>query len=464
MPALDRDLIAAIATAPGQGGIGIVRLSGPDARRVASEICTAELKARVAQFTRFFAATEGESVDELVEGAQLIDEGLVLYFPAPRSFTGEEVVELQGHGGPMVMRRLLDAVCAKGARIARPGEFSERAFHNGKLDLVQAEAVADLIASTSEAAASAAINSLTGKFSDAINELSREVEGLRVMLEAAIDFPDEDVEILQDAQVNARIAALQTAVAHAVQTSRQGALLAQGITIALVGEPNVGKSSLLNALSGEETAIVTDVAGTTRDLLKVDLVLEGLPVRLVDTAGLREARDVVEEIGVERAKAQAQVADIVLWVNDASALPDGRLIEPTGLVDTEALKQAISVVNKVDLVDVDAATLQTPARTPVYLVSAKTGVGLAALREGILQRAGFSPNQAPFTARARHVEALEGVARCLDEASAGLAAGAAVELVAESLRHAHDRLGEIVGTVTADDLLGKIFAEFCIGK
>lgn len=492
---LDRDLIAAIATAPGQGGIGIVRLSGPGADHVASQICTHVLQPRIAQFTRFVdnPSQVADSQQDLLDhpdlgssdqrqntvvhsGEELIDEGLALYFPAPRSFTGEDVVELHGHGGPIVMRRLLDAVCARGARLARPGEFSERAFHNGKLDLAQAEAVADLIASTSVAAARAAVNSLTGKFSDAINDLAKAIQDLRIVVEAAIDFPEEDVEILQEAQIGKRVASLRTDVAKVLATSRQGALLSEGITIALMGEPNVGKSSLLNALCGEEAAIVTDIPGTTRDLLKVDLVLDGLPVRLVDTAGLREAQDTVEAIGVKRAKAQAATADVVVHVVDATNPSPQEIIEALPVISGKR----IVVINKIDLLDLEAdqrsaitaSSTIGPTHKPsadtqqdeIFRVSAKIGTGLGALREGLLRQAGFTPDQAPYTARARHVTALELAAAHLGEAARGLDVGDAVELVAEHLRQAHDQLGEIVGTISADDLLGKIFSEFCIGK
>jgi tRNA modification GTPase len=355
----------------------------------------------------------------------------------------------------MVLSRLLDAICARGARMARPGEFSERAFHNGKLDLAQAEAIADLIASSSQAAARAAVNSLSGHFSGTINTLAEGVEQLRVLVEAAIDFPDEDVEILEAADVTQRLADLIRVLNETLASSRQGVLLNEGIHIALVGPPNVGKSSLLNALSGEETAIVTDIPGTTRDLLKVDLVLDGLPVRLVDTAGLREAQDAVEEIGVERAKAQAAKADLVLWVVDSTQGPSS---EPPPI----DVAQVVTVANKIDLMP--AGVRGDWFGEGTYFVSAKTGEGLDDLKRGIESRAGFVPDEARFTARARHVTALSAAGADLEFADRVLGEGQPAELVAECLRHAHEHLGEIVGTVTADDLLGKIFAEFCIGK
>ena len=419
-----------------------MRLSGAAAHGVAAEICGVTLEPRLARYCRFR------------DGDDLVDEGIALYFAGPHSFTGEDVVELQGHGGPVVMQKLLDVVCAKGARIARPGEFSERAFHNGKIDLAQAEAVADLIASTSATAARAAINTLQGAFSEKIDALTANLEALRIRVEAAIDFPDEDVEILAEAGVVARLAEIEGKIVDTLAASEQGALLAGGINVAIVGPPNVGKSSLLNALSGEEAAIVTDIPGTTRDLLKVDLVIDGLPIRLVDTAGLRDTDDAVESIGVERARKEAASADLVLRVEDARKADAGER-------NLDMAPNSLLVLNKLDLLD-EVPTDASAA--PAIHVSAKTGAGLEELRKKILATVGFTPEHATYTARARHVQSLREAKAFCEEATLALTEGEAAELVAEHLRCAHEKLGAIVGTVSADDLLGKIFSEFCIGK
>ena len=308
MAATDTDLICAIATPPGEGGVGIIRLSGPSAKELAQTLVSVELKPRRALYSRFMANDE------------TLDDGIVLWFPGPNSFTGEDVVEVQGHGGPVVQQTLLKVLCDRGARLARPGEFSERAFLNGKLDLVQAEAIADLIAAKSSAAAKAALSSFQGVFSEKVTTLADRVKRMRVEIEAAIDFPDEDIEILEQAQVAQTLATLIDDTSTLLIQAEQGRKLSQGMTVALVGEPNVGKSSLLNALSGEEAAIVTEIPGTTRDLLKVDVVIDGIPLRLVDTAGLRDSDDTVERIGVERARAQIAEADYVVVVMSAGTV------------------------------------------------------------------------------------------------------------------------------------------------
>ena len=438
----DTDTIAAVATPPGQGGVGIVRISGPMALEIGESIVSEPLPPRQALHANF--THEGE----------LLDDGVGLYFMAPNSFTGEDVVELQGHGGPVVMQMLLNAVLAAGARLARPGEFSERAFLNGQIDLAQAEAVADLIASASTQAARGAVRSLSGEFSLLINELDADILKLRVHVEAAIDFPDEEVELLAQGRVGEQIEALIGAVQALTQRGRQGALLTQGISIAIIGAPNAGKSSLLNRLSGEEAAIVTDIPGTTRDLLKVDLVLDGLPIRLVDTAGLRDTTDPVEVEGVRRARLEAERADLILEVWDLTA--NQAEAEPC------APDRALRVENKIDLVDIPPGPVKdSPSRVRV---SCLTGAGIESLKGAIKQRVGFSGEGSTFSARQRHIEALNAALTALEGAAERLKSNAAAEVIAEELRLAHIALGEITGETTPDDLLGSIFATFCIGK
>jgi tRNA modification GTPase len=457
---LHNDLIAAVATPPGQGGIGVVRLSGNGALSVAQHICAKTLVPRHATYCHFSDENE------------VIDEGIAIYFADTASFTGEEVVELQGHGGPVVLQRLLDAACRLGARLARPGEFSERAFLNGKLDLAQAEAIADLIASTSVAAAKAAVRSLQGAFSSEVHGIAEHLAKLRVLVEACIDFPDEDVEFLQAGQVLERLDQAINRIEQLRRDSLQGQLLNEGASVALLGAPNAGKSSLLNVLSGEEAAIVTDIPGTTRDLLKVDLVLDGLPLRLVDTAGLRDSVDQVEQLGVARAKAQARQADLLLIVVDAQ-VTDGNDIDAfvsallhdlgsDGANDTLAEVPVVVVLNKIDLLA--DLTLAPASRYKLIPVSALLGTGLPELRATVKETLGFKHTESGFIARARHVAALDQGLAHLQQAKGLLASGEATEIAAEEMRYAHNALGEIVGTITPDDLLGRIFSEFCIGK
>lgn len=455
---LQSDLIAAVATAPGQGGIGVVRLSGPGAYQLACQMLGRNIKPRVATFADFR------------DGEEIVDQGLALYFQAGASFTGEEVVELQGHGGPVVLQRILELVCRLGARLARPGEFSERAFLNGNIDLAQAEAIADLIASRSVTAARAAMRSLQGEFSNHIHTLESELAGLRVLVEACIDFPDEDVEVLEDAQVEQRVQALVQALSSLKRQSAQGRLLNEGASVALIGAPNAGKSSLLNVLAEEEAAIVTDVPGTTRDVLKLDLVLDGLPLRLVDTAGLRSTDDTVERLGVQRARDQARDADLLLAVIDGGVMAQPltivsleRAVE-TLLRDLEYDGQVLVVVNKQDLLEAPDPGLLQRLSWPGCFISATNGSGLPELRRMITTLLGFQQQEAGFTARARHLQALGCAEQALREALAQLKSGHSTEVMAEELRVAHLAMGEIVGTVTPDDLLGRIFSEFCIGK
>jgi|TARA_B110000977_G_scaffold201070_1_gene293977 tRNA modification GTPase len=457
--ALNNDLICAIATPPGQGGVGIVRLSGEGAHTIAAQLCKKPLISRTAVYTDFFDAEE------------MLDNGLALWFPGPNSFTGEDVVELQGHGGPVIQHRILNALCQRGARLARPGEFSERAFMNGKLDLAQAEAVADLISSTSVAASKAALNTLKGAFSQMITAIALDIANMRVRVEAAIDFPEEDIEILQEARVAEDITKTITALESILAQANQGRLINSGISVALIGKPNVGKSSLLNALAGEEAAIVTNVPGTTRDLLKVDLVIGGLPIRLVDTAGLRESDDEVEKIGIARAKAQAAEADLTLYVAAADELTT--VVKTSELIsnldslhasnDTAADGQTnniLLVINKSDL----NLGVAVPKDVANVTVSAKTGEGLDLLKKAIQESVGFGQENVPFAARQRHILIIQDTLAKVNAAADALTQNLGAEFVAEELYIAHQCLGEVTGIVTPDDLLGKIFSEFCIGK
>ena len=436
---LSSDTIAAIATPPGRGGIGIVRLSGPKVPAIAQAVLGELPAPRTAQFGDFRDA-----------GGERVDEGIALYFPAPHSYTGEAVLELQGHGGPVVMQALLSAVLDAGARLAEPGEFTRRAFLNGRRDLAQAEAVADLIDAASREAARSALRSLSGEFSSAIGALVAGLTELRALTEAMLDFPEEEVDSLHRADAEKRLAALQAALKNILDKSRQGSLLRTGIHIVLAGRPNVGKSSLLNRLAGEERAIVSAIPGTTRDALREPLQIEGVPIVLVDTAGLRESPDEIERLGMERTHREIGRADVVLVVLEA-----GKREPPPGALPAAA---RITVVNKIDL-----APREAPGRRDdVVFVSAKTGAGLDALRQAILDAAGWhSSGEATFLARERHLRAL---ARAEQHLAAAAGQRTQWEFFAEELRLAQEALGEITGRVSADDLLGEIFARFCIGK
>ena len=435
---LTRDTIAAIATPAGRGGIGIVRVSGPGVPRVAAAVLGKLPQPRLAMFGSF-RDRHGET----------IDEGLALYFPAPHSYTGEAVLELQGHGGPVVMQALLSACVDAGARIAEPGEFTRRAFLEGKLDLAQAEAVADLIDAASREAARSALRSLSGEFSAAIGALQGRLVELRAVTEAMLDFPEEEVDALHREDAAARLAEARDALGEVLAKSRQGSLLRAGIHVVLAGRPNVGKSSLLNRLAGEERAIVTPIPGTTRDALREPMLIDGVPIVMVDTAGLRESRDEIERLGMQRTRQELERADLVIAVFEANRGPDA-------LQDLPAASARIDVYNKIDL----APGFAPPADG--LAVSARTGAGLEALRQRILAAAGWSTGGEPvFLARERHLRALE-------RAAAHLAAAAGEtprwEFFAEELRLAHAALGSITGEFSADDLLGEIFKRFCIGK
>ena len=432
-----RDTIAAVATPSGRGGIGIVRVSGPAASSIGQRIVGTLPAPRHATNSRF-AGVDGEP----------IDEGVVLYFPAPHSYTGEDVLELHGHGGPVVMQTLLAACLDCGARLAEPGEFTRRAFLEGKLDLAQAEAVADLLDASSREAARSALRSLSGEFSAAVGALRDELIELRALTEAQLDFPEEELDVMHREDAGRRLALIDASLQDILSRSRQGSLLRAGVHVVLAGRPNVGKSSLLNRLAGEERAIVTDIPGTTRDALREPIQIEGVPLVVVDTAGLRASRDEVERLGMARTKQELAQADVVLAVHAAT--------EPGPLNVEAGGATRLDVYNKLDL---------APGFIPPsggIAVSAKTGAGLSELRQAILRAAGWSATgESLFLARERHLRALTAAADCLGRAARERSRW---ELFAEELRLAHDELSRITGAFTADDLLGEIFGRFCIGK
>jgi tRNA modification GTPase len=437
------DTIAAIATAPGRGAIGVVRVSGPAAATLAKGLIGKALPARQAVHARFQDRS-----------GVAIDEGLALFFPGPHSYTGEDVLELQGHGGPAVLSAVLARCLELGARVADPGEFTRRAFLNEKLDLAQAEGVADLIEATSGAAARSAVRSLQGEFSERIDGLFGTLTELRVLAEASLDFPDEgDVDVLQAHGVLDRLAQVRQRLDAVRAAARRGSLLREGIHVAIVGPPNVGKSSLLNRLAGDEIAIVTEIPGTTRDTLRATVMIEGVPFHVVDTAGLREALDPVETIGIARGQAAAARADVVLVVTECGTAP----------VEAVGGGHRVEVENKIDLQGV-AATVDRGSGSIRVRVSARTGAGLEQLRAILLEVAGWtqSGEEGAFMARARHLEALQEAATRLEQA-AKIGAGRA-ELFAEELRYAQEALTAITGRMSSDDLLGQIFSRFCIGK
>jgi len=445
------DTIAAIATAPGRGGIGIVRVSGPACRQIAEVLLGRVPAPRTAELQRFLDAA-GEP----------IDEGIALFFPGPASFTGEDILELQGHGGPVVMDLLLHRVLELGARPAAAGEFTQRAFLNDKLDLAQAEAVADLIDSGSAAAARAALRSLTGEFSSQVHDLSEAILELRMWVEAAIDFPEEEVDFLGDRALDARLQFIRRRFAELAEATRQGALLRDGLTLVIAGRPNAGKSSLLNRLAGYDAAIVTPTPGTTRDVLRERIEIDGLPLHVLDTAGLREAPDEVEAEGIRRARRELERADRVLFVVDASNAAALAAIE-TDLAALPSHAPRTLVFNKIDRAGATPRLEQgEPAR--VYL-SAVTGDGVEMLRAHLKDCVGFHPaGSGVLSARARHLDALRRARAHVEEAHRLLSERHAGELVAQELTDAQKQLGEITGEVTSDDLLGRIFQSFCIGK
>ena len=443
------DTIAAIATAPGRGGIGVVRVSGASLSELAAALCGRVPTPRKAMFARFLDA----------DGVTL-DEGIALYFPAPASFTGEDVLELQGHGGPVVMQMLLERSLELGARLAEPGEFTRRAFLNGKLDLAQAESVADLIEASTAAAARSALRSLSGRFSEEIHRIVDALIDLRMLVEATLDFPEEEIEFLEQARALPRLDTIRQQLQDVLNRACQGALLRSGLNVVLVGEPNVGKSSLLNQLTGEDRAIVTEVAGTTRDALRETVQIEGIPLHIIDTAGLRETEDAVERIGIERTWREIERADVILRLVDARV---GASASATEAIDAR-LPQAVEriiIANKIDLVGLEAGRVEENGVVRLQ-VSAKKGAGMELVRAELLRVAGWQAHgEDLILARERHLQALRAAL-----AHIGTAAGqsAALELFAEELRLAQDVLGEITGEFSADDLLGVIFSRFCIGK
>lgn len=456
------DAIIAIATAPGRGGIGVIRISIPT-RTLASEADIQAFTHRA--FSRSVKPRYAHHAVLTDASGDALDEGLLMYFPAPASFTGEHVLEFQGHGGPALLKlclqRLLELTAAWGSRLARPGEFTERAFLNGKLDLTQAEAVADLIDAGSERAARAAMGSLRGAFSERVHALAESVLTLRMLVEATLDFPEEEIEFLQQSDALGRLASCRSQLANLLTLSRQTARVASGFKVVLAGQPNVGKSSLLNALSGEDRAIVTPIAGTTRDSIHQELELEGVRITLIDTAGLRQTDDPVERIGIERARQEIVRADVLLLLLDAS-LPEPNI--PPVLETIDYRGPRLTVVNKCDqLVE---PVCPWPLPDAVLLVSALTGFGLDALRTALFDTLQCDPHaELPFLARERHIVALERTAFHLNEAALHAEqADSQLDLFAEALRLAHDALGEITGRVLPDDLLGFIFSRFCIGK
>lgn len=445
------DTIAAIATAPGRGGVGVIRISGSNLLPFSLALTGKTPKPRYATLADFKA-----------DDGTAIDSGLLLYFPDPHSFTGEDVLELQGHGGPVVMQMLLARCLDLGARLAEPGEFSRRAFLNGKLDLAQAEAVADLIDAATTSAARSAVRSLQGEFSKAIHGLTDELINLRMLVEATLDFPEEDIDFLKAANAFGRLENLQIRLAEVFDRAGQGKLLQAGLHVVLAGQPNVGKSSLLNRLAGDDLAIVTPIAGTTRDALRSTIQIEGIPLHIIDTAGLRETEDEVEKIGIERSWREIERSDVVLLLVDARS--------GVSAADREILDrlperlQRITVYNKIDLSGAQAERHDEPETTAISL-SARSGEGIELLRQELLRIAGWHQAEDVFIARERHLRALataqEHIAAARNVVESALPA---LELFAEELRLAQHALGEITGEFTADDLLGVIFSRFCIGK
>jgi tRNA modification GTPase len=467
------DPIVAIATAPGRGAVGIVRVSGPRLQAVVQALCGRTLRPREATLLPFLDAT-----------GQAIDEGLALYFPAPHSFTGEDVLELQAHGGTVVLQlllaRCLEAGHALGLRLAQPGEFTQRAFLNNKMDLAQAEAVADLIDASTETAARSAVRSLSGAFSQEIHVLLAALTELRMLIEATLDFPEEEIDILRQADVQGRLTRLQQSLAAIARNARQGALLREGIKVVIAGQPNAGKSSLLNALAGAELAIVSAIAGTTRDKIAQTIQIEGVPLHVIDTAGLRDSSDEIEQMGVARAWGEIDTADVVLFLHDltrsqpTAGQPDaGDAQTPYQRADADIaqslaqrLPPAVPVIDVWNKRDAVLAAHGLATGDKQVFLSAKTGDGIDDLRRKLLALAGWNAvPEGVYMARERHVQALQRVAHHVGEALSQVAAPAPLlDLVAEELRLAQNALGEITGAFGADDLLGVIFSRFCIGK
>jgi len=445
----EKETIAAIATAPGQGGVGIVRVSGNKVRNISEQLLGKTPAPRYAHYTDFKD-----------ENKATIDNGIALYFEGPNSFTGEDVLELQAHGGPIVLDILLKRVLSLGARAAKAGEFSERAFLNDKIDLAQAEAIADLIAAESHEAARAAIHSLNGEFSEEINNLVEQLTRLRIHVEAALDFPEEEIDFLADKVIEDSLAAVMEKLQQVKTSAQQGRLLKEGMTVVIAGKPNAGKSSLLNQLAGQETAIVTDVPGTTRDILREHIQIDGLPLHIIDTAGLRESEDVVEQEGIRRAMQEIEKADRLLYVIDGDSKDEEKYI-----IDRFSKELGITFVhNKIDKNDGVAKVVELEANATDIFLSAKTGEGIDLLKQHLKKCMGYENRvEGKYMARRRHMEAIEQAEQNLELAEKNLKHKHG-ELVAEELSQAQNQLASITGEFSSDDLLGRIFSDFCIGK
>lgn len=453
-----QDTIVATATPPGRGGVAIVRISGPDVKKIAHSILKNIPIPRHASFHSFYD-----------EAQQIIDQGIALYFPNPHSFTGEDVLELQGHGGPAVVNILIQAIIKLGARLAKPGEFSERAFLNGRIDLVQAEAIADLINATSEQAARSAMRSLQGEFSKKITAVTESLIKLRIFIEAAIDFVEEEIDLLTEKQFKKNINNLTEKLTQIINVANQGSLLREGIHVVITGLPNVGKSSLLNQLSGKDIAIVTSIPGTTRDILRNSIHIDGMPVHIIDTAGLRDSDDPVEQEGIRRAQHEIAHADMILWVTDNGIIPKEELS-----LDVNIIKQihsrieelpnnmTICIKNKIDLLN-EPAQIHFQNKNTVIALSAKTGEGMDLLKNHIKSVVGLQTNEGVFLARQRHIDGLLLAKKYILQAEVQSIQKNS-DLIAEDLRLAQRALSEIVGEFSSDDLLGRIFSQFCIGK
>ncbi|WP_185234096.1 tRNA uridine-5-carboxymethylaminomethyl(34) synthesis GTPase MnmE [Teredinibacter franksiae] len=448
------DTITAIATAPGRGGVGIVRVSGPNVQKIASKLLGFVPKPREAIYTAFNDSQQNQ-----------LDKGIALFFPNPHSFTGEDVLELQGHGGPVILDLLLAAIIQTGARMARPGEFSERAFLNDKLDLAQAEAIADLIDASSKQAAMQALNSLKGAFSKKINTLVDDLIQLRIYVESAIDFPEEEIDFLTDGHVSGQLNNLISQVQAIFDAAQQGVLMREGMKVVIAGRPNAGKSSLLNALAESDVAIVTDIEGTTRDVLREHIHIDGMPLHVIDTAGLRQSPDKVEQIGIERAWQEIAKADRILLMLDTTVNIDLHTEDYWQQLNQhpECFSKVTLIHNKID----ESGFKMTEINGKIHevAISAKSGAGLDNLREHLKKVMGYHQvGEGGFSARRRHIEAIQQALNYMLSGKHQLETAAAGELLAEDLRLAQDHLSEITGRFTPDDLLGKIFSSFCIGK
>ncbi len=446
---MEDETIAAIATPPGRGGVGIVRLSGSLAYSIALQLNGAKpLIPRLVSYGPF-----------LNRQKEIIDQGLIIYFKAPHSFTGEDIVEFHGHGSPIILDILLNETLALGARIAKPGEFSERAFLNDKMDLTQAEAIADLIQASSETAAKMAIRSLQGDFSKKIFKLNEKITNLRIFVEAAIDFPEEEINFLNDGKVAAQLCDILQTLSEIRANASQGAIMREGLSVVIAGRPNAGKSTLINSLAGREVAIVTEIAGTTRDVMREHILLDDIPLHIVDTAGLRESTDLVEKEGIKRAWQEVSRADCLLMISDINTKECTSELHEEIRKALPAQVPVIQIFNKIDSLN----QLPEIRGNAIYL-SAKWNLGLDLLKKKIKEVVGYQPTEGQFLARRRHLQALDRAKKFLEEGQNQLSEQQAGELLADDLRLAHQSLGEITGEFSSDDLLGKIFASFCIGK